>query len=59
MPRPGPTENEDEFIGRCMGDADYNRRFPDNRQRYAVCQSLWDNQKAEAPEALQKVKDKD
>lgn len=58
MPRPGPTENEDEFIERCMGDEDYNRRFPDNRQRYAVCQSLWDNQKAEVREG-QRSEDKE
>lgn len=42
MPSPGPTENEDEFISRCMGDAEAMADFPDEDQRYAVCISKWE-----------------
>jgi capsid protein len=38
IPSPGPTEKSEEFIGRCMGDATMVTEFPDETQRYAVCQ---------------------
>ena len=46
MPIPEPTkdENQDEFIERCMGDNLMNDEYPDNKQRYAVCQSQWDKE---------------
>jgi ribosomal protein S27E len=39
--KPGETENEDEFISRCMGveTEDYEQD-----QAYAICKSKWDNQ---------------
>lgn len=42
MPLPNPQSDEkpDEFISRCMGDPVMNREYKDNKQRYAVCQSL-------------------
>ena len=39
MPRPRPRETNDEFIQRCMGDSQMQSEFPENDQRYAVCQS--------------------
>lgn len=37
---PTPGESKDDFIGRCMSDlAD---EFPDNKQRYAACNSMWE-----------------
>jgi hypothetical protein len=39
MPRPRPRETDDEFIQRCMGDSQMLSEFPENDQRYAVCQS--------------------
>lgn len=42
MPSPGPTEDEDEFISRCMGDEEAMADFPDEDQRYAVCISKWE-----------------
>lgn len=39
MPRPRPRETDDEFIQRCMGDSQMLSEFPENEQRYAVCQS--------------------
>jgi hypothetical protein len=28
-----------------MSDADMNTKYPDNMQRYAVCQNLWHEEK--------------
>jgi hypothetical protein len=38
---PTASENESDFIGRCMSEE--NASFPDEAQRYAVCKSKWDN----------------
>jgi len=48
MPNPKPTETKDEFIKRCMGDKEANHSFPENEQRYAFCQSQWDEDKLSA-----------
>lgn len=45
MPNPKPNEQKDEFIKRCMSDSEANKTFPDNEQRYAFCQSQWDEDK--------------
>lgn len=45
MPNPRASENEKEWIARCMGDATSVADFPDNSQRYAVCISKWRNKK--------------
>ena len=42
MPKPSLGENRDDFIDRCMGDAEAVSDFPDNAQRYAVCISNWE-----------------
>jgi len=47
LPKPNPREPEKDFIGRCMGNETANKDFPDNKQRYAVCQSQWDRRKKE------------
>lgn len=44
MPEPKDGESEEEFFGRCMGDDLMNEDYPDEKQRYAVCQSLWDKE---------------
>jgi hypothetical protein len=43
MPLPSPRKNEkkDDFLKRCMGDKTMNQDFPDQSQRYAVCNNLW------------------
>ena len=48
MPNPKPNEQKDEFIKRCMGDSEANNSFPDANQRYAFCQSQWDESKLNA-----------
>lgn len=39
MPRPRPREKDSEFIQRCMGDAEMLSEYPEQDQRYVVCQS--------------------
>ena len=39
--QPGSTENETEFISRCMSE---ETKTYEQDQAYAICQSKWDNQ---------------
>ena len=39
--KPGKTENEQEFISRCMGEE--TQTYPQD-QAYAICKSKWDRQ---------------
>jgi hypothetical protein len=41
--RPGKSENEEQFISRCMSEE--SESFPDEPQRYAVCKSYYDRDK--------------
>lgn len=41
MPQPNKDEKHDEWISRCMGDSEEGKTFPDQKQRYAVCESKW------------------
>lgn len=43
MPEPRKGEKHDEWIARCMGDEEQNKTFPEQKQRYAVCESKWTN----------------
>lgn len=42
---PRPFEREESFIQRCMADSTMVSEYPDNAQRYAVCQSYWSEKK--------------
>lgn len=46
MPLPTPNEDEghDEFMDRCMGNDTMVEEYPDDDQRYAVCQAQWDKE---------------
>lgn len=48
MPKPTPNETKDEFLNRCMGDEEAVNDFPENDQRYAVCNSMWEESKMSA-----------
>jgi hypothetical protein len=39
MPIPSPKEDEDnqKFVGRCMGDETMKKDYPDSKQRVAIC----------------------
>lgn len=43
--KPNSGENKDEFLQRCMSEL--NTEFPDQDQRYAVCNTYWDEFKQE------------
>lgn len=43
MPEPRDGESRDEFLDRCMGDDEAVADFPDSDQRYAFCNSKWEN----------------
>jgi len=49
MPIPTPTKDEDhdDFMARCMGDDTMVDEYPDDDQRYAVCQQQWDDKDEE------------
>ena len=48
MPTPRANENRDQFLDRCMGDDTMLGEYGENDQRYAVCNSYWDNRKSMA-----------
>ncbi len=48
MPKPRPLEPHDEYISRCMSDDETLSKFPDEEQRYAVCESMWDERELSA-----------
>jgi len=46
MPIPSPKgEPKKNFLSKCMGDSVMVKEFPDEKQRYAVCQSKWKKSK--------------
>ena len=55
MPLPIPTNSEDhdKFMSRCMGDSVTNTDFPDQKQRYAVCESQWNRKDKKTSEEFQ------
>ena len=44
MPDPRSEETKDEFVSRCMGDAEARDTFPNSDQRAAFCNSQWEEQ---------------
>ena len=45
MPKPRQGEHKGDYLIRCMDDDKMKNDFPDNMQRYAVCQSIYTNEK--------------
>ena len=56
MPYPQPNEDHDKYISRCMGDSEMNSKHPDQKQRYAICESFW-NQKTKGEEDAKLIVD--
>jgi len=48
LPSPSPDEEHDAFMDRCMGDSTMNEEYPNEDQRYAVCQTQWDKDQKSA-----------
>ena len=45
MPKPRQGEQKGDYLIRCMDDEKMKNDYPDNMQRYAVCQSIYTNEK--------------
>ena len=45
MPKPAAGESRDDFLDRCMSDAEAVADYPDSDQRFAVCVSMWEGEK--------------
>ena len=41
IPNPKGDETRKQYVDRCMGDATMVGEYPDNKQRYAVCNVQW------------------
>ena len=48
LPTPKKNENKQSFIDRCMGDDEAVSDFPENDQRFAFCNSVWEQQDEKA-----------
>jgi hypothetical protein len=48
MPKPQANEKKTDYLQRCMSDDKMNSEFPDESQRYAVCNSYWEEDKMTA-----------
>jgi len=49
LPKPKDDETKQEFLDRCMGDDVMVTEYPDEKQRYAVCQSQWEKDRSTTP----------
>lgn len=49
MPLPGPKNDEDydDWMERCLADDLMNKEYPDNKQRFAICQNIWNEKEEE------------
>lgn len=56
MPKPNAGESKKDYLPRCMGDASYVAKYPDEKQRYAVCNSVYDQEHGSANEKAYAVK---
>lgn len=54
LPKPKKNESHDDFLDRCMGDDVMVQEYPDEKQRYAVCQGQWDQARAAATPELER-----
>ncbi len=43
LPKPNDGESKNDFMDRCMSNDTMNDEYPDNDQRYAVCQTIWED----------------
>jgi len=48
MPSKSPSsfDSQDDWIDYCMSDSETKKEYPDEKQRYAVCRSYWDNKES-------------
>lgn len=58
LPKPNKGDTKDNFLDRCMGNDAMNSEYPDKNQRFAVCNSIWEEKRSEASEEEGKFSDK-
>jgi hypothetical protein len=46
MTKPQKGESHADYIRRCMGNSETNDKYPDKKQRNAICQGMWVTSKA-------------
>jgi HK97 family phage prohead protease len=58
LPIPIPNKNEDhnDFMDRCLSDKLMNSEYPDNKQRYAICQASWDKSKKRSDSSMEELR---
>lgn len=52
LPRPQSDETEEDFLDRCVSNDTMEEEFENEDQRYAVCQSIWDNKSNKRSETM-------
>ena len=50
IPKPNKDESKEDFLKRCMSDEIMVKDFEDEKQRFAVCNTQWDEKKSIEPE---------
>jgi HK97 family phage prohead protease len=54
IPKPNKGESHKDFDERCMGDDTMVKEYPDEKERYAICQSQWEtDKKADYPDDIE------
>jgi len=48
LPKPHKKEVKKDWLDRCMGEDVMNSEYPDNKQRYAICNSLWEDKEGDS-----------
>ena len=46
LPKPKKNESHDDFMDRCMADKVMVEEYEDEKQRYGICQTQWDNSRS-------------
>ncbi len=54
LPKPKKGEKKDKWMERCMGNDVMNKEYPDNKQRFAICSSIWKKEKKETDMKIKK-----
>lgn len=48
MPTPQKNEKKTDYVNRCMSYDEMVQKHPDEKQRYAICNSMWQQHKTKA-----------
>lgn len=59
LPKVGNNESKEKFLSRCMMDIHMNKEFENDSQRFAVCQSIYEDRAEEKENVYPWKKKKD